>query len=129
MNRWLIGGVAGGAALLLAGGAVALTVSAQPNDPPAVTAITTPTPRVTHPPEPTPTATPEPAVEAVVVAPAVPVEVTPPEPVGPVLCPEGTWANSVDEFGNESNCQALNDEGQRCVGYDDANNCTMWYRD
>lgn len=71
---------------------------------------------------PTPTPDPVPVVE---VAPA-----PEPEPVAPSItyCPSGTVAGAVDEAGNESNCYTLNDEGQQCVAYDDANNCTQWYK-
>lgn len=47
---------------------------------------------------------------------------------GPALCPPGTAAGAVDAAGNESACYELNDEGQGCVAYDDANNCTQWYK-
>lgn len=49
-------------------------------------------------------------------------------PSGPTLCPEGTVAGAVDEAGNESACYETNDDGQQCVAYDDANNCTQYYK-
>lgn len=57
-----------------------------------------------------------------------PVEEEPVYESGPILCPPGTVAGAVDADGNESACQATNDQGQECVAYDDANNCTQWYQ-
>lgn len=70
----------------------------------------------------TPTPTPTPVVQPPVEAPA--------EPAAPeiVLCPEGTVAGAVDELGNESACYETNEEGQQCIAYDDANNCTQYYK-
>lgn len=80
-------------------------------------------------PEPDPTLTPTPSPTPVVPAPVVEQPAPPPAPE-PVKCPAGTVANAVDDYGNESNCQALGgDTGtQQCVGYDDAGNCTVWYK-
>jgi len=113
-HTWITGAALAGA--LLIGGGAALTATAM-NEP-----VPTPTPTVTPTvtPTPTPTPTPEPIVEP---APEPVVE-----PPAPVLCPEGTIAGQVDEVGNESYCQALNDEGQQCVEYNDANECTAWYK-
>jgi hypothetical protein len=46
----------------------------------------------------------------------------------PTLCPAGTKANAVDAQGNESNCEALNSQGQACQAYNDQNVCTNWYK-
>lgn len=57
---------------------------------------------------------------------------TPPtlsEPVQHIFCPSGTIAGAVDDNGNESNCQPLNDQGQQCVEYSDANECVAWLQD
>ena len=64
-------------------------------------------------------------VIAVVVTPPLAVA---PAPSGPILCPEGTTANSVDDAGNESNCQDNGIGDQPCVAYDDNNNCTAYYK-
>lgn len=48
---------------------------------------------------------------------------------GPVKCPAGTHAMAVDDQGNESNCDPLNDQGQQCVAYDDNNQCTAWLQE
>lgn len=124
MKRWLIGGIAGGGALVLAAGATAFALSGQASAPeptitPVVQVIETPAPKVT----PTPT----PVVEVAV--PVVPVieEIAPPPPA-PELCPSGTIAGGVDDAGNEFNCYELNENAEVCGGYDDANNCTLWYR-
>lgn len=81
-----------------------------------------PTPTIT--PSATPIPTPTPTVAPVVEAPPVVEE----EPAGPTLCPDGWFPNSVDEYGNESDCAEGNDEGQPCVAYDDNNNCTAYYK-
>lgn len=47
---------------------------------------------------------------------------------GPVQCPAGTTPNAVDEYGNESACQANGPGNAQCVAYDDNNNCTQWYK-
>lgn len=73
------------------------------------------------PPKPTPT--PEPVVE---VAPVV--EDGPEEPSGPTLCPDGWFASSVDENGNESGCSEGNEAGQPCVSYGENNECVAWYQ-
>jgi hypothetical protein len=76
------------------------------------------------------TPTPTPSAEAVIeVAPEPVIEQTAPEPApDPVLCPEGTIAGAVDDYGNESSCYELSDDGEQCVEYNDANECTAWYR-
>jgi len=75
---------------------------------------------------------PEKVAPAPVVAaePAPVVEEAPvaPEPSGPTLCPEGTVAGAVDDAGNESYCQPLNDQGQECNQWNDANECVGWYK-
>jgi hypothetical protein len=49
--------------------------------------------------------------------------------VGPTQCPAGTIAGAVDGNGNESNCQATGGaDGTPCVAYNDANECTAWYK-
>lgn len=52
----------------------------------------------------------------------------PPPPPAPVKCPAGTTPGAVDAAGNESACQDLNNNGQQCVAYNDANECTQWYK-
>lgn len=76
---------------------------------------------------PTPTPTPTPTVEPPVVVEPPPAPEPEPAPE-PVRCPDGTVAGAVDAYGNESACQPLNDSGEQCVAYDDANNCTQWYK-
>jgi PPE-repeat protein len=82
---------------------------------------------------PEPTVAPAPEAVAPIEAPAAPaVEPAPapaPPPPAPLSkCPAGTVAGAVDGAGNESNCSATNNEGQQCVAYDDANNCTAYYK-
>lgn len=48
---------------------------------------------------------------------------------GPTLCPDGTTAQAVDDYGNESNCVELGGGGEQCVAYNDANECTAWLKD
>ena len=109
MKRWLIGGIAGGGALVLAAGATAFALggqsSVQPPTPTVQIAEVSPAPRAT--PTPTPTlgpvvevAIPEPVVDEPVVDEPVYVE---PEPAGPVLCPSGTSANANDGY-NDISC-------------------------
>ncbi len=123
MKRWLIGVIAGGAAVVLAGGATAFAMNGQtavPEPTPTVVAVVIETPKPV-----TPTPTPEPVVEVAV--PVVPVlEEVPPPPPAPELCPSGTIAQHVDEFGNESNCHELNDQGQQCVKYGENDQCVAW---
>jgi len=47
---------------------------------------------------------------------------------GPVKCAPGYTANAVDADGNESNCQKNGPGNEPCVAYDDANNCTQYYK-
>lgn len=47
---------------------------------------------------------------------------------GPIQCGYGYTAGAVDEYGNESNCYANGPGNAQCVAYDDANNCTQWYK-
>jgi hypothetical protein len=47
---------------------------------------------------------------------------------GPIQCGYGYTAGAVDEYGNESNCYANGPDNAQCVAYDDANNCTQWYK-
>jgi PKD repeat protein len=55
-------------------------------------------------------------------------EPPPPPPPTPTKCPAGTTPGAVDAEGNESACQDLNNAGQQCVAYNDANECTQWYK-
>ena len=81
-----------------------------------------PTPVETVKPTPIETPTQAPASE-----PAPVVQSPAPPPVDPSKCPAGTTAGQVDAAGNESNCQPTNN-GQPCVAYNDANECTQWYK-
>ena len=111
--------------MVIAAGATAFALGGQtpaPEPTPTVVQIA----EVTPAPKATPTPTPEPVVEVAVPAPE-PVQVeVPPQPV---LCPEGTIANHVDEYGNESNCHDLNDQGQQCVKYGEGDQCVAWLED
>lgn len=120
-----IGAITG--SVLLVGGlgfgsvALAQTFTPEPQPTPAEevveeTPTPTPTPTETH----TPTPEPEPVVEQ----PPAPA----PPPADPTKCPSGTTPGAVDDAGNESNCQPLNNQGQECVEYNDANQCVTWYR-
>jgi len=130
MKTWKIASLVAAGVLVVGGGAFGVAALASNGQAPVVvpTPAATVQAEVVEIPTPTPTHTAGSDSVAVVVEEA-PQEIAPPAPAGPVLCPEGTWANAVDEFGNESNCQSMNDDGQMCVGYDDAGNCTLWYRD
>jgi outer membrane biosynthesis protein TonB len=104
-----------GASLLSIAGVNALRPAEQQQNPSVeiVEIDETPTPE----PTPTPTEIETPAPAPVVEEPVVEEPAPPPPPPAPVKCPEGTVPNAVDDYGNESNCQAP------CSAYDDNNVC------
>jgi len=130
VKKWLIGTVVGAGALVIAGGATAAAVVGNTPAPEPTVAVQTQAPVVTPTPTSTPVVTPAP-VEVAVPVPEPVQEVVPepePAPVEPVYCPEGTVAGGVDDYGNEFNCYTLNDGGEVCGGYNDANECILWYK-
>jgi acetyl esterase/lipase len=103
MKRWLIGGIAGLGALVIAGGATAYALNATPTPEPTPTVVAvvveTPKPVVTPKPTPTP-------LEVAVVAPEPVIEEVPPPPPPapePVYCPGGSFAVGQDGI-NDTLC-------------------------
>jgi len=124
MRKSVIAGIAA-AVLGLGALGIGVGVAAQPAVAPVTVERATITQEINEPKvvdlvEPIPEATIAPIVE----------EAAPPAPEpapAPNRCPSGTKAGAVDAAGNESNCQATSN-GQPCVEYNAANQCTAWYK-